>query len=225
MRNGVARWLDADFMSSALFEEAITHRSAGPINNERLEYLGDAVLGMVIAEYLLHARPRAREGDLSRLRAYLVRKQTLADIARELCLGEMIRLGPGELRSGGHHRETILADALEAIIGAVYLVNGLEQTKRFILGLFASRVETLPDADELKDPKTRLQELLQSKNLPLPEYTLLEITGESHTQRFKMLCRVRSHGMETEGYGGSKREAQQEAAQTALDRILGQRAG
>jgi ribonuclease-3 len=221
----LAKWLDPEILSSPLFKEAMTHRSAGGNHNERLEYLGDAVLGMIIAEHLFRAHAAATEGDLSRLRAHLVRKETLAEIARELCLGEMIVLGPGELKSGGHRRDTILADALEAIVGAVYLVRGMGYAKAFVLGLFRSRIAGLPGADELKDPKTRLQERLQSRNLSLPEYRLLKASGASHAQHFTMLCHIESWAIETIGEGSSKREAEQAAAQKALDIVRADHVG
>ncbi len=217
--HALAQWLDAGVLASPLFAEAITHRSAGGINNERLEYLGDAVLGMIIAEYLFRTHISAREGDLSRLRACLVRKETLAAIAKEHQLGETIVLGPGELKSGGHHRDTILADALEAVVGAVYLIKGLNDTKSFVLRLFHSRIASLPHPDELKDPKTKLQEYLQSRNLPLPEYRLQEVSGESHAQHFTIRCYIHSPAMETIGEGSSKRAAAQEAARKALNLI------
>jgi ribonuclease-3 len=215
------RWLDQDVLDSSLYAEAITHRSAGGKNNERLEYLGDAVLGTIIAEHLFRSHSSAKEGDLSRLRAYLVRKETLAGIAKELCLSEIIALGPGELKSGGHRRDTILSDTLEAIIGAVYLTKGFEYAKLFVLGLFQSRIAGLPRPEQLKDPKTRLQEYLQARNLPLPEYRLREISGESHAQHFRMLCYIQGLAVETVGEGGSKREAEQQAASKALNIIHG----
>jgi ribonuclease-3 len=217
MNQPLAQWLDANMLASPLFTEAITHRSAGGNNNERLEYLGDAVLGMIIAEHLFHAHKNAKEGDLSRLRACLVRKETLAAIAKEQQLGEAIVLGPGELKSGGHRRDTILADALEAVVGAVYLTKGLDCARSFVLGLFHSRIASLPHAEELKDPKTRLQEYLQSQNLPLPEYHLHEVSGESHAQHFTIRCHIRSPTIETIGEGSSKRAAAQEAARKALN--------
>lgn len=219
------RWLDAEILSSPLFKEAMTHRSAGANNNERLEYLGDAVLGMIVAEHLFRVQAAAREGDLSRLRAHLVRKDTLAEIAKELCLGEAIVLGPGELKSGGHRRNTILADALEALVGAVYLTKGMDCAKAFVLGLLRSRIAGLPHPDDLKDPKTRLQEHLQSHNLPLPQYRLLDSSGESHAQHFTMLCYIADASVEATGEGSSKRQAEQEAARKALAMIHAQPTG
>lgn len=206
-------------LASASFKAAVTHRSAGGNNNERLEYLGDAVLGMLVAEYLFIAHADAREGDLSRLRAYLVRKETLAEIARELNLSDLIVLGPGELKTGGQRRDTILADALEAIVGAVYLDRGLAYARTFVLGMFQTRIADLPSAEHLKDSKTRLQEFLQSRNLPLPDYRLHEVSGESHAQHFAMRCQVPDCAIETVGEGSSKREAEQRAAAKALDML------
>jgi ribonuclease-3 len=220
----LAQWLDAELLSSPLFAEAVTHRSASGCNNERLEYLGDAVLGLIIAEHLFRTHVDAREGDLSRLRAHLVRKQTLARIARELHLSETIVLGPGELKSGGDRRDTILADTLEAIVGAVYLTKGMEYTKGFVLNLFQTRTAALPPSHELRDPKTRLQEYLQSRNLPLPAYGLRAASGEPHAQRFTIYCRIESAGLETLGDGSSKREAEQTAAAKALAMLLDEHA-
>jgi ribonuclease III len=216
----LAQWLDPEILNSSLFREAVTHRSAGGHNNERLEYLGDAVLGMIVAEYLYGAFTAAREGDLSRLRAHLVRKDTLAEIAKELSLGELLLLGPGELKTGGYRRDTILADALEAIVGAVYLTRGMDYARAFVLRLLKARIDALPHPHELKDPKTRLQEYLQSRNLPLPEYGLHEVSGESHAQHFTMICEVRGAGIRTIGQGSSKREAEQAAARAALAMML-----
>jgi ribonuclease-3 len=220
MKNyGLSKWLDTQMLACPSFQAAVTHRSAGGNNNERLEYLGDAVLGMLIAEHLFRAHVHASEGDLSRLRAYLVRKETLAEIAKELNLGDLIVLGPGELKTGGHRRDTILADALEAIVGAVYLERGLAEARAFVLGLFQTRIAHLPPPEQLKDSKTRLQEFLQSRNLPLPDYRLHEVSGAAHAQHFAIRCQLRHYAIETVGEGGSKREAEQRAAAKALDMI------
>ncbi|MGI8739364.1 MAG: ribonuclease III [Gammaproteobacteria bacterium] len=210
------RWLDADMLAGASFRAAVTHRSAGGGNNERLEYLGDAVLGMLIAEHLYRLHPNASEGDLSRLRAKLVRGETLAGIAKELHLSDLLVLGPGEVKAGGHRRDTILADALEAIIGAIYLEKGFEAARVFVLGLFQTRIANLPPPEQLKDAKTRLQEYLQARNLALPEYRLQLASGEPHAQNFVMRCLLPHCGIETTGEGGSKREAEQRAAARAL---------
>lgn len=218
-KRGLSRWLHADMLASASFEAAVTHRSAGGNNNERLEYLGDAVLGMLIAEHLFRAHPNATEGDLSRLRAYLVRKETLAGIAKELNLSDLLVLGAGEIKTGGHRRDTILADTLEAIVGAVYLDKGLEEARAFVLDLFRTRIVDLPSPEQLKDSKTRLQEFLQSRNLPLPDYRVHKVSGESHAQHFAMRCQLPDCDIETVGEGNSKREAEQRAAAKALEMI------
>jgi len=215
------RWLDADMLAGASFRAAVTHRSAGANNNERLEYLGDAVLGMLVAEHLYRLHPNASEGDLSRLRANLVRGETLAEIAKELHLSDQLVLGPGELKAGGHRRDTILADALEAMIGAVYLEKGLEAARAFVLGLLQTRIANLPPPEQLKDSKTRLQEYLQARNLALPDYRLQKASGEPHAQHFAMRCQLRDCDIETTGEGGSKREAEQRAAARALAMLQG----
>lgn len=203
----------------ALFEAALTHRSAAGVHNERLEFLGDAVLNCVIAMLVFREFAAANEGDLSRLRASLVSGESLATIAAELGLGLWVRLGSGELKSGGFRRKSILADALEAVFGAIYLDAGFDAAAAVIERLFAPRLQRLPSADELKDPKTRLQEALQARGLNLPEYAVRAVTGAAHAQRFTVRCRVASAGIETSGEGGSRRTAEQSAAQAALERL------
>lgn len=207
------------FTNGQLLEAALTHRSASGPHNERLEFLGDAVLGLVIAEAVYLARPDAHEGDLSRLRASLVRKQTLAEIARELGIGPYIQLGPGEMKTGGHRRESILADATEALIGAVYLDAGFGASRDMVLRLYSTRLRALPSADELKDPKTRLQEWLQGQGRALPEYVILDITGEAHRQEFTVACRLPDTGEETRSAGRSRRKAEQAAATSMLEEL------
>lgn len=213
--------LDTRFSDPRLLEQAVTHRSAGADNNERLEYLGDAVLGMVIAESLYVKFPEASEGDLSRLRANLVKKPALAEIARELELGRFLRLGSGELKSGGFRRDSILADALEAIIGAVYLDAGFAAARRLVTAIYAEKLAAIDTGDALKDPKTRLQEYLQARQVPLPDYAVTGVTGESHQQIFEVQCRVELQGMVTTGQGGSRRKAEQEAARLMLIELDG----
>ena len=217
--NVLTQLLGADIAESSIFQEAVTHRSAGARNNERLEFLGDAILGLVIADHLYTQFPDAKEGELSRLRSHLVRKETLAQIAKDIHLGELVRLGPGELKSGGHQRETILADSLEAVFASVYLLKGLAETQQLARELFRSRLDTLPSAIALKDPKSRLQELLQSKNLGLPRYDVIEAKGESHAQEFESRCVVVDLSIETTAWGSSKRKAEQACAQKVLDII------
>lgn len=209
--------LGYEFHHPSLLEEALTHRSAGVRNNERLEFLGDALLNCVIAEELFRAHPRATEGELSRLRASLVKEDTLARLARDLSLGDYLRLGSGELKSGGYRRASILADAQEAVFGAVYLDSDFQTCRQLILRLYQPYLVNLPEAAELKDPKTRLQEYLQSRQQALPVYQVLEIIGEPHTQSFKVECIV--DDMRTVALGKSRRKAEQEAAQRALEQL------
>lgn len=205
---------------SALIDAALTHRSAGGDNNERLEFLGDGVLNCVIADLLYREFPLADEGELSRLRATLVRGESLAEIATELDLGAQLRLGPGELRSGGHRRESILADALEALFGAIYLDGGFDAARSVIERIMLARIEELPAAAELKDPKTRLQEYLQARALALPTYGLEDVEGESHNQIFTASCSVNARALRATGRGNSRRRAEQEAARHLLETLL-----
>jgi ribonuclease-3 len=204
----------------ALFSAALTHRSAARPHNERLEFLGDAVLNLSIAEHLFRGNPQADEGDLSRLRAWLVSSPPLAQAAAQIGLGEVLRLGSGELKTGGFRRESILADALEALFGAIYLDAGLAEAQRVIFALFEQRLANLPDTDELKDSKTRLQEHLQSRGLPLPAYEVVRTEGEIHAQTFWVRCEVNTLGREATGQGLSRRRAEQEAAALVLREIL-----
>lgn len=211
--------LNYGFSNPRLLEEALTHRSAGGRHNERLEFLGDAVLGFIVAERLYQTRPDDREGSLSRLRARLVRRETLAELARELALGEHLRMGAGELRSGGFQRDSILADAMEAIIGAVYLDAGVEAARELIARLLDSRMAALPRGDDLRDAKTRLQEFLQARQLPLPEYLLVEESGVAHKPWFTVECSVAAEQVRTKARGRSRRAAEQEAAKLALAQL------
>ncbi|MGH8250432.1 MAG: ribonuclease III [Steroidobacteraceae bacterium] len=215
------RWLrerlDHAFADRELLLRALTHRSFGPDNNERLEYLGDAVLSFVVAEMLFRSFPRASEGELSRYRATLVSGEALAELAASIGLGDHLRLGDGELKSGGQRRATILADALEALCGAIYLDGGLEALRAIAARLFDAPLAALPAASDLKDAKTRLQEWLQGRGFPLPSYVVLEVSGEPHDQRFLVRCDVASLGIRAEADGSSRRRAEQEAAQRILD--------
>jgi ribonuclease III len=211
------------FDDPGLFSQALTHRSANGRNNERLEFLGDAVLDFVISEALFGLRPEADEGDLSRLRASLVKDSSLAGIAGELGLGEFLILGSGERKSGGHRRESILADALEALFGAIYVDAGFDAAKNAIEQVFAARLAELPDARDLRDPKTRLQEWLQARQLSLPQYELLEVTGQDHRQRFVVSCTVSELSQTTEGAASSRRKAEQKAARSMLEILDGER--
>lgn len=203
----------------ALFAAALTHRSASGPNNERLEFLGDAVVNLIVAEWLYREFPDASEGDLSRLRARMVSTAPLAEIAQELGLGEVLRLGSGELKTGGFRRESILADAFEAVCGALFLDGGLEVARRAIEPLMAPRLEALPDPQTLKDAKTRLQEFVQARGLSLPVYSIRCVSGEPHEQTFEVSCTVGALGEEAQGRGSSRRRAEQEAARIVLDRL------
>ena len=203
----------------ALFRAALTHRSAAGPNNERLEFLGDAVLNLLIAHRLYVAFPQATEGDLSRLRARLVSREPLAEIALGLGVGAMLQLGSGELKSGGFRRQSILADALEALCGAIFLDSGLEAAQTVVARLFEARIAGLPAPEALKDAKTRLQEYLQSRSLTLPRYSVLGIEGEDHAQTFRVSCEVPALGLRVEGGGSSRRRAEQQAAGRMLAEI------
>jgi ribonuclease III len=211
--------IDYRFRDTELLERALTHRSCGPGHYERLEFLGDSLLSVVISEQLYHRRPHAPEGDLSRLRSRLVRDATLASIARELNLGEHLRLGAGELKSGGFLRESILADVFEAIIGAIFLDGGFAEARRVLCEVFAARLESLPDADTLKDPKTRLQELLQAHGHELPEYEVIDESGADHAKRFLVECRVGELTAPVTAEAASRRKAEQAAARIMHERL------
>jgi ribonuclease-3 len=221
----LARGLGYEFRNPELLHQALTHRSAGGRNNERLEFLGDAILGFVIAEALYVQLPGASEGELSRMRASLVKRETLAEVARDLGLGDHLELGSGELKSGGFRRDSTLADALEAIFGAIYLDSDFPVCKARILHLFAARLESLPSAAALKDPKTRLQEYLQSRHITLPEYEVLESHGKDHSREFVVMCRVDELGILHHATGNSRRRAEQEAAAGVLAKLGVERAG
>ncbi len=204
---------------AALLDTALTHRSAGGPHNERLEFLGDAVLNCVVAMLVFREFAAANEGDLSRFRASLVSGESLAVIAAEIKLGDHLRLGPGELKSGGFRRKSILADALEALLGAICLDGGFSAAAEVVERLFVPRLDRLPSAAELKDPKTRLQEALQARGLPLPIYTVETISGEAHNQTFEVRCAVEVLGLATLASGLSRRGAEQAAAQRLLNEL------
>jgi ribonuclease-3 len=204
------------FGKPELLADALTHRSASNRNNERLEFLGDSILNFVIADELFQRCPQESEGALSRLRASLVNRPSLAVLGRELQLGDYLRLGSGELKSGGHRRDSILADCVEAIFGAVYLDAGFQASRGLITRLYAERLENLPIAAELKDPKTRLQEHLQGLRRPLPQYQVLEVSGKAHNQRFRVQCEVEGVPAPSEGVANSRRQAEQQAAEAML---------
>ncbi len=204
------------FSDQGLLEQALTHRSAGSPHNERLEFLGDAILNFVIAEELYRRFASAREGELTRLRATLVRGATLSALARELELGAHLRLGSGELKSGGRERDSILADGFEALVGAIYQDGGMQACRQFIGDAYERTLSALSLQRATKDPKTRLQEWLQSRQMPLPDYSVLVVEGAAHHQKFTVECRISELGLLTQGEGGSRRKAEQDAAEKAL---------
>ncbi|WP_421865641.1 ribonuclease III [Motiliproteus sp.] len=207
------------FEDASLAQLALTHRSCGARNNERLEFLGDSILNFVIADDLFERFPDAKEGQLSRLRARLVKGVTLAELAEEMQLKEFLLLGAGELKSGGFNRRSIQADAVEALIGAIYLDAGLETCRERILTWYRSRLEGLSLEDTQKDPKTRLQEFLQSRRSELPVYHLIKVEGEAHDQTFHIECEVQLLSQRSQGQGRSRRIAEQQSAQAALDAL------
>jgi ribonuclease III len=217
--DAVERALDYAFSDASLLRQALTHRSYGTPNNERLEFLGDGLLNFVVARLLYDRFTRLPEGDLSRLRASLVNQQSLSRLATSLDLGDHLRLGEGELKSGGFRRPSILADAFEALLGAVFLDGGFSAAERVLVNLY----EPLLADDDLstmgKDPKTRLQELLQGRKLALPRYSIVSVTGEAHEQRFLVACEIPELAIRSVGEGTSRRAAEQEAAGAALKQV------
>jgi ribonuclease III len=216
----LAQRLGYHFKDPLLLEAALSHRSVGNHNNERLEFLGDSILNFIIAAELYRLYPKAKEGELSRLRASLVNGDTLAALSNEFNIGDYLRLGVGELRSGGFRRQSILADALEAIIGAIYLDADLLTCQERILGWFAKRLQDLSSLDIPKDAKTELQEYLQAHKLPLPEYSILSMQGEAHAQTFNVECRIAGSEFRGVGTGSSRRKAEQQAAKKILELLL-----
>ena len=208
------------YAEQGLLTQALTHRSAGATHNERLEFLGDALLNLIVAETLYARWPTADEGALTRARAELVRESALASIARELDLGSVLTLGPGEMKSGGHRRDSILADALEAVVASIYLDAGFAACRNAILPWFDALLTGLPQPDKVgKDAKTRLQEWLQRRQKPLPVYSLLEESGDDHAKRFLIACTLTEPPLATQGEGGSRRAAEQLAAVAALQAL------
>lgn len=214
---GFERAIGYVFNSRDLLKQALTHRSYGATHNERLEFLGDSILNCVIAQALYERFLEVREGDLSRLRANLVRQETLAAIAQRLGLGEQLRLGEGELKSGGFRRPSILADGLEALFGAVFIDGGFERARETVLRLFDPYLSNLDPQHSGKDAKTSLQEFLQGRRLALPQYQLSATRGEAHAQEFEVECLIPELGISTTGCGPSRRAAEQEAAKRALE--------
>ncbi|MEO6227576.1 MAG: ribonuclease III [Thermomonas sp.] len=208
------------FIDAGLLQQALTHRSAGSPHNERLEFLGDALVNQIVAESLYLAWPRADEGALTRARAELVRESALAGIARDLNLGEHLVLGPGEMKTGGHRRDSILADAVEALVAAIHLDAGFDTCKVVVLKWFVPLMAALPPPHKVgKDPKTRLQEWLQGRQRSLPLYALVEEAGDDHARIFKVSCTLSESAMITMGEGSSRRAAEQQAAEAAMQEI------
>jgi ribonuclease-3 len=207
------------FRRPELLTQALTHRSYGATHNERLEFVGDAVLSCVMAAMLYERFPDIAEGDLSRIRANLVNRDTLARLGRALELGGMLRVGEGELRSGGRSRPSIIADALEAVFGAIFIDSGFDAARSVIEKVFAQELAGIDPAVSGKDAKTRLQEWLQARRAPVPEYTVVSVAGEAHAQIFTIECRVPSYGVVTFGEGPSRRVAEQQAAEGAYARL------
>lgn len=205
------------FKQDDLLQRALSHRSVGSDNNERLEFLGDSILSYVISVELFQRFPKVDEGRLSRLRASLVKGETLATVARELSLGDYLLLGPGELKSGGHRRSSILADGFEALLGAIYFDSDIATVQRIILQLFDKRLDAINPDTALKDPKTRLQEYLQSRQLPLPDYEVTKVDGQAHAQTFTVSCRIEGMADAVVAEGGSRRKAEQTAADLILE--------
>lgn len=215
----LAKKLGLNFRNPILVKRALTHRSAEADNNERLEFLGDSVLGFVIAERLYEKFTTADEGVLSRLRATLVNQTSLANIARKLNLGEYLILGSGELKSGGYRRDSILSDAVEALIGALLVDQGMDACRQWVLKLFEEQIEGLSVNDWKKDPKTRLQEAMQARGLELPAYILKSVVGQPHDQSFCVECRVSLTAETCEGIGSSRKKAEQQSAEKMLAKL------
>lgn len=208
------------FADRALLELALTHRSrSGNRNNERLEFLGDAFLGFVIGDELYRRHPKAQENSLTLMRASLVRGRTLAEVARGISLGDFLRLGPGELKSGGFRRDSILSDAVEALIGAVLLDAGEDAARALVLHLLGERLDAARPGAVAKDAKTRLQEHLQGRGRALPDYEVVAVHGSEHAREFRVACRLADDALEAEGCGRSRRAAEQEAAAAVLEAL------
>jgi ribonuclease III len=216
----LADQLGLSFSDPALLERALTHRSApGRTHNERLEFLGDAVLGLVIASELCQRHPELEEGDLTRMRAHLVRAETLAAVGQEIDLGSFLALGQGERKSGGQRRGSTQADAVEALVGAAYVDQGFDQARALVLRLYEDRLADLPEPGTLKDPKTRLQEYLQGRGMARPDYNQLSTSGDDHAPSFRVRCEVPDLSLSAEGEGSSRRRAEQRSAAALLEAL------
>jgi ribonuclease-3 len=208
------------FRQTNLLEQALTHRSyARQLNNERLEFLGDSILNLIISNHIYERFSDADEGDLSRIRASLVKEETLAQVARQIDLGDYIHLGGGELKSGGFRRASILADALEALIGAIYLDSDYARTQTAVLHLYREKLQSIDASANLRDPKTRLQEFLQANKNSLPSYQVEQTTGKSHDQVFIVSCKLTDLDLQSNGKGSSRKKAEQQAAQKLIDKL------
>ncbi|MDG1250319.1 MAG: ribonuclease III [Gammaproteobacteria bacterium] len=212
--------LPDEITQSDVFREAMTHRSAAKKNNERLEFLGDAVLGLTMSRLLFERFPECNEGDLSRLRAHLVCKRALTEIAKDHDLSQVILLGAGERKTGGHKRDSILADAVEAAIAAVYLLKDFDYAFEFVSRIYTQQLENLPATQSLKDPKTRLQEYLQGLQIAVPDYETLSERGEANDKTFHIECTIPKLSLRTESEGKSKKKAEQSAAALMLEQLL-----
>ncbi|MDH3639468.1 MAG: ribonuclease III [Gammaproteobacteria bacterium] len=212
--------LEYRFTDAELLSRALTHRSKGTLNYERLEFLGDSILGFVVAQWLYHQFPDASEGTLSRMRASVVRKESLADVARAIGLSDWLLLGEGEQKSGGFQRDSILADTLEAVIGAIHLDSGLSAAEKFVDRHFNEILQKISPDTVAKDPKSRLQETLQSRGLPVPNYTIVNVTGPPHQQTFEVACEVAGEPAIFKAVGPSRRRAEQYAAKKALAKLV-----
>lgn len=217
--NTLCKTINYQFNHSELLTLALSHRSVGKENNERLEFLGDAIVNLIIASALFDKEQAASEGDLSRMRASLVKGDTLAEIAKEFNLGNYLKLGPGELKTGGHKRESILAGTLEALIGAIYLDSNFEICRSIVLAWFEHRLKQTETAHIAKDPKTQLQEYLQALKIPVPEYKMLSATGAAHQQTFQVECIIESLGKRVTERGLSRRKAEQNAAEAMMKEL------
>lgn len=213
--------LGYQFQDDTLLRRALTHRSKGSDNNERLEFLGDSILGFIVAELLFQRFPDVAEGKLSRMRSSVVRKETLTMVARDLGIPDALNLGEGELKSGGFNRDSILSDAMEALIGAVFIDSGMDNTKKLVMLHFKQALDALTSSSVYKDPKSILQEYLQQRNLALPVYEILDIEGEPHRQVFKVACRVEGYDRPFIAAGTSRRSAEQSAAEKAFSVLNG----
>lgn len=216
----LARQLHHDFHAPQLLEMALSHRSGGGAHNERMEFLGDSILGFIMAEILYRRFPLADEGQLSRLRASLVRRETLAEVARGLDLPRYLLMGAGELNNGGQHRSSTLADTLEAVLAAVYLDAGVDKAVALVERLFDGPIAALSLDAVNKDPKTHLQELMQAQSRPLPQYQVVEVSGEQHNQLFQVACLLEDGLQRVMGQGSSRRRAEQAAAAAMLERFV-----